>query len=108
MSYDAGAMALGGPLFTTQVVTPSTGTTVISDGSNGLFINNAGLIAAITITFPSSPLNGQQFAISSRSAITVMSFSPGSTIYGTLGGLIAGGFGRWVYSSTASAWFRTG
>lgn len=90
-----------------QVVTPSTGATVASDGSPVLIINNTGAILALTITMPASPVDGQRFAVSSRSSVTTFTMS-GATIYGGLSSLLALSYAQFVYSATATAWFRIG
>lgn len=93
---------------TIHVVTPTTGQTVIPNtGATILFINNAGLIAALSVTMPSNPADGQRFLIAARSGVTILTVT-GGTIYGAAGGLSLAGYARFVYSATAGAWFRTG
>lgn len=96
------------PMLTLQVVNPASGVTVNADGSDGLVINNASLLLALTVNFPASPKDGQRFFLASRAAITALSLSASPGIIGTLSTLIAGGYGTWVYSSTAGLWVRVG
>jgi hypothetical protein len=107
MTYDA-SMGAPGPFTSTQVAVPSSGGTVISDGSNALFINNAGLLAVLNVTFPVDPRDGQVFSISARSAITLMNMTANKTIYGGLGSMLAAGYARYIFSVVANGWFRFG
>jgi hypothetical protein len=91
-----------------QEATPTNGSTVASDGSKVLALKHTSLIATLTITFPATPRAGQEFVITSRSAVTAVTLSASPTIYGTLVTLAALGFARFVYAPTAAAWFRTG
>jgi hypothetical protein len=107
MTYDA-TMVAPGPFTSTQVTTPSSGSTVNSDGSNAMFINNAALLAVLTVVFPGSPKDGQVFSMSTRSAITLLTMSATPPIYGGLTSMLAAGYARYIYSSVAGAWFRFG
>lgn len=90
-----------------QRATPTAGATVVSDGSPLLALLHSSLIATLTVTFPSSPRNGQQFGIASKSAVTALTLNGGSTI-GGLAALTAAGFATWAFSTTDTAWVRTG
>lgn len=91
-----------------QIVTPSTGTTVAANNATTLLlINNSGLIAAVTITLPTTPFDTQRFLIASKSIVTALTMG-GGTINGALTTIAASGFAEFIYSAALTAWFRTG
>lgn len=90
-----------------QRAAPTTGATVASDGSPVLALLHSSTIATLTVTFPSSPRNGQEFGISSKSAVTALTLNGGTTI-GAPSALTAGGFATWAFSATDTAWIRAG
>lgn len=103
-----GISVIGKTVTPPQYATPTTGTTVTSNGNSQLVVNPAGTLLALTIAFPSSPIDGQQFNIASTQILTGLTLTSGATILGTLTTLAAAnGFAGWVYSSTASSWIRT-
>lgn len=89
-----------------QYAAPTVGQTVTSDGSSILIIDPAGTLATLTIVLPASPINGQDFVIASSQIVTTLTVT--GTIVGTLTALAVAGFARFIYSSTASKWFRAG
>jgi hypothetical protein len=90
-----------------QYSAPTTGSTVVADGSPELVLNPAGALVALTVTFPSGPVNGQQFTVSSTQSITTLTLN-GGTILGPITTIATNGYAGWVYSSGASAWVRHG
>lgn len=107
VTYDPNMLAPG-PFTSTQVATPSSGGTVTSDGSNAMLINNAALLAALTVVFPAAPVNGQVFSVSARSSVTVLVMNATKSIYGGLTSFVAGGYARYIFSGAVDAWFRVG
>lgn len=101
-----------GTFTTAKVITavqynaPSTGATVNSDGSPQLILNPASTIATLTVAFPTSPVNGQLFNISSTQVITSLTLTSSATILGTLTTIALDGCAGWVYSSTIPAWVK--
>lgn len=91
-----------------QYAQPATGNTVVCTGSTSLLvIDNAGLLLALTVTLPPSPLDGQRIIITSGAGITALTVN-GGTIKGLITTLSVNGYARFAYSSAANAWFRTG
>ena len=89
-------------------VAPVSGATVvIPSGTTLCFINNPSLLASLTVTLPSGPVDGQRFTVCCASVITAITFN-GGTINGSSGSLGANGYGRFSFSALAGAWFRTG
>lgn len=93
----------------TQYVTPLTATTVtvLSTGAINLMINPAGTIAALTITMPSGPSDGDMVRIASTQIITVLTMN-GGTIVLPLTTMALGAFAAYVFSSNSSNWLRIG
>lgn len=87
-----------------QYVTPTTGQTVVANGSGLLAVNPAGLLAALTITFPSSPVDGQSFEVASTQIVTALTMN-GGTIKNALTALAVNGWARWRYVASGSAWY---
>jgi hypothetical protein len=91
-----------------QIVAPSTGGTVVSAaGTNVLFINNTGVLASLTVTFPPAPVDGQRFTVAANGTITTLGFT-GATSKGAAATLAASGYARFVWSSSLGLWFRVG
>lgn len=91
-----------------QYVIPTTGQTIVANaGTTTLLLDPAGALAALTVTLPSGPIDGQRFTVSSSSIITIFTMN-GATIKGGLTSMILNGYAKYSYSVTASAWFRTG
>ena len=92
----------------TQYAVPTTGQTVaMNSGMSALVLNNATLLATLTVTLPASPFDGQRVTISTGNGVTALTIS-GGTINGTAATLAVNGYARFVYSATAAAWFRAG
>jgi hypothetical protein len=91
-----------------QYAVPTTGQNISMANNIGrLVLNPVGLLASLTITMPSLPIDGQECSFSSSQAITVLTVV-GGTIIGGLTTLALGGFASFVYSQAASSWFRAG
>jgi hypothetical protein len=104
MSYNAPPPS---HIVTTQYAQPTTGQTVTANpGVNTLFLDPAGTLATLTVVLPASPVEGQLFRVAAAQIITALTIT--GTIVGTLTTLALGGFAQFVYSATASKWFRTG
>lgn len=89
---------------TTQDVAPVNAGVVTSNGSNILSINPAGTLAALTVVFPSTPVNGQIFNINCNQQITSMTYS-GGTIQGyTSAFTFYIGVTRYVYDLAKNLW----
>lgn len=96
------------PLEAVQTAAPTTGQTVtVSAGISAIHINPAGTLAALTITLPSNPVNGQHLIIGTSQILTSLTIN-GGTIVGTLSTLALGGFAYFIYNSSATKWFRCG
>jgi hypothetical protein len=105
------------PLTVTSVTTnPQTVTAAATSG--GVILRNAGggtVMTAVTINFPTAPVDGQQFAVSGDANVTTLTLTAqnlpaGVTIKQNPTGLTAVnsaamGF-RWMYNATNNAWFR--
>lgn len=92
-----------------QVVVPASGQTISAiNGVTALLLNHTSLIAALNVTLPSSPVDGQRWAIGTGGAVTLLSLSADKPIKGLLTSIAAGGFARYLFSASAGAWFRVG
>lgn len=89
-----------------QYVVPTTGQTITSDGSGTLLIDPAGLLLALTIVLPASPIDKQKFTMGSSQSITTLTIT--GTIVGTLATMALGGFATFMYNATSAKWFRVG
>lgn len=91
-----------------QYVTPTTGATITvnSNGFVKLLINPAGSLLALTITFPSTPSDGDVVNLGSTQAVTTLTMN-GGTIVGGLASLAIGSTASYTYSSDASEWIKT-
>lgn len=92
-----------------QYATPTTGQTV-NVNTNGfvkLFLNPAGTLVALTVSFPSSPQDQDVVQLTSSQAITTLTMSNG-TVIGPLTTMAIGTFAQYTYFSDTSSWARTG
>ncbi len=89
--------------YNSQYETPATGSTVVCNGCEWLFINTAAPIAVLTIKLPGGAQNGQSFNINTTNAITSLIFSNGTTqiSYTTL---TAGGTINLIFNRTTITW----
>lgn len=92
-----------------QYATPTTGNTVSMNtgGYLTLMLNPAGTLVALTVTLPSSPSDGDKVTLASTQAVTTLTMN-GGTIIGPLTTMAIGTFASYMYSATASSWFRIG
>lgn len=92
-----------------QYVTPNTGDTVTINGGGyiKLLINPSGTLATLTLNFPVTPQDGDVIEVASSQIVTSLTLAVG-TIIGALTSFAVGGFGTFIYSATASKWFRIG
>lgn len=93
---------------TIQMAVPASADTIsVAPSTTCLVLNHPTLIALLTINFPSNPPDGQRLIITSGAVVTALTLS-GGTIKGGLTTMVVNGFARYIYSSGAGAWFRTG
>ncbi|MEX0848906.1 MAG: hypothetical protein WD055_01655 [Candidatus Dependentiae bacterium] len=92
-----------------QLETPASGDTVlISDETDMLILNPAGVLATLTITLPSENIdNGQTVTIASDMEITAVTLN-GGTINGAITTLAANGFAQYIYELSTDTWYRIG
>lgn len=90
-----------------QYATPATGGTVTvnAGGFTRLFLNPAGTLATLTITFPGSPSDGDVVNFGSTQIVTALTMN-GGTISGALSALAVGTTGSWAYSADSSIWIK--
>ena len=88
-----------------QYATPTAGQTVVSNGAGTLILAPAGTLTTLTVTLPSSPIDGQAFGISSSQIITALTIN-GGTIRGALTTIAVNGWAHYKFSATAGAWFK--
>jgi hypothetical protein len=91
-----------------QYVTPADGDTIrIVTGATTLIVNAN--VATTTIQMPEGPANGTAVTIGFTGNIpTVNWMTVSTTINSPIGNTNAGTFGKWVYSTAGSGWFRIG
>lgn len=98
---------LGGLVVTNQYETPSTGDTItVAEKTTTLTIDPAGLLAALTITFPTA-YDGRVVEFNSTQVVTALTLS-GGTFVGAMTTIGVAGFAKYVYSSGDSKWHRQG
>jgi hypothetical protein len=93
-----------------QRFTPTTGQTVTPANSNAnivMIIKPAGLLAALTIAFPSAPFDGQRIIATATQIITILTLS-GGTIINPLTSLALNGYFSFIYIAADNAWYRIG
>lgn len=103
-----GPVSLSGALVTPyQYAVPLTGATVTASATaQGLIINPAADLAALTVVLPTSPRDGQVFAICTSRAVATLTVTGTLATGNALAALVAGTPVNFIYSSTASAWFK--
>ena len=96
--------------FIKQVSTATSGTISLSDTKQDVvLIHDAGSLAiTLTITFPASPIDGQQLRIASTLGVTTLTLSSGLSIIGVITTIAAGGFASYIYEVGQNKWFRIG
>lgn len=90
-----------------QRVAPTTGQTVVCDGSRYLAIVPAGTLATLTVTFPASPADGQHLGVFTTQAITALTVN-GGTLRNPLTAAPANAFAEWRYLAFDGFWLRVG
>ena len=93
---------------TYQIYTPLTGTTItMAAGQSRAIVNPAGLIAALTITLPPSPVDGQVTGFSFTQAVTVLTVNApaGATVVAPLTSAAIDTTQRFLYQASSTSWF---
>ena len=93
---------------TYQIYTPLTGATItMNAGQSRAIINPAGLIAALTITLPSSPVDGQVTGFSFTQAVTVLTVNApgGATVVASPTSAAIDTSLRFLYQASSTSWF---
>ena len=92
-----------------QYSTATSGTITGNDTKQDvqLIHDAASLAATLTVTLPTSPIDGQKYGLASVLGITALTMTAGVTIIGVLTTLIAAGFSTWTYNSDGNKWIRT-
>jgi len=95
---------------TIQYEAPLTGATVAAnDSTEMLVVDPAGTIAALTVTMPANPYDGQYFELVTTQIVTALTqTAAGKTIKAALTAGSANGFGAWRYSKATTTWYRVG
>lgn len=97
-------------LTTISYQSPSTGDNVLFlNDINTLILDPASTLAALTITFPVSPIQNQEVRISCSQIVTTLTFAPsgGDTVSNAPVAFAAGqGYG-FIYNLTNTNWYRT-
>lgn len=90
-----------------QYTSATNGTIVANNTQQDLIVlhNTVSLIAALSFTLPTTPVNGQIVTFATRNGITLFTIT-GGTLLNNLAALVAGGNATWCYSLDANGWFR--
>lgn len=103
---------------TVSTITTNPQTVTAAATSGGVLLRNNGggtVMTAVTINFPTAPVDGQQFAVSADANVTTLTLTAtnlpaGVTIKNNPTGITTsttGAYGyRFMYNSTNNAWFR--
>lgn len=97
-----------------QVTATTAGTTIVpSRNYRRVVINPSSLLASVTVSFPSDPIDGDELLVfvggtlSSGTVVTAYSTTNATIIQSSLPSyLVAGDFIHYEYNSGASVWFR--
>lgn len=91
-----------------QYTTPTTGSTVTVNGNGRviLFLNPAGTLATLTVSFPSIVSDQDSVVITTSQAITALTLN-NATIIGALTSMAAGDCAEYTYFSDNLTWART-
>lgn len=88
--------------------TVNTGTIAFTQMNQNIqLIQEAAVAVSLTITFPSSPFNGQVVTINSTGGITSLTLSSASSILNALTTMVTGGCAGYTYLSATNKWYRT-
>jgi hypothetical protein len=94
-----------------SIQAPLTGTSIaMADGVEHLILNHSATIAALTVTLPPTPVDGQLAKVFSRSIVTALTLNAGAgetieTGHG-LTTLAAAGSFEMIFNSSDSKWYR--
>ena len=90
--------------------TPLTGFNItVNSQSTSLMLTPAGTLASGTVTFPLSPIDGQQLTINTTQTVTALTLAGnGKTISNAVTTLAAAGFVTYKYVDSTSTWYRVG
>lgn len=89
-----------------QIVTPLTGTTVVvSSDSAVLIVKPAGTIAALTITMPTNPVDGQLVVLTFTDAVTSLTIN-GGTVLNALTTATADTSRQWIFNTASATWYK--
>jgi hypothetical protein len=93
----------------TQYAAPTaTGFSVtIAQNNTHLILTPAAGYAAGTIVLPASPVDRDEFLLTSTQAVTTITYS-GGTVIGAATGIAANGFARFKFDALLSRWYRIG
>lgn len=91
--------------------TPLTGETItLPDYAEDVSVDQAGTIAALTVTMPGNPRDKQRTNIFFDEAVTALTMNvaagSGQTIRGALTAATAKGFATWMYRRQNKTWYR--
>ena len=99
----------GSFLWTIQYAAPLSGDDVVSDGSTVLILEPAGELAALTVTLPSAPVNGQFATFNTSEVLDAVTVGApgGASVKGTMPFVMtpSGGVG-FVYREANTTWYR--
>jgi hypothetical protein len=91
-----------------QYEVPSAGDTItIRQDVQCVIINPSGTLATLTIDFSNLVNNGQKVYICCSQIVTALTLD-GASFNGALSAFTANGFATYIYSETATKWFRIG
>jgi hypothetical protein len=91
-------------IYTVQNSSPTTGGTVVSNGSTMLALAPSGTLATLTVQFPPTPINGQLFNINSTENITDLTLTGGTIQFYTGAFYFAAGVAHYIYNSSQAQW----
>lgn len=90
-----------------SVTTTTSGTVTAADTQQDVCVcHDAGVTLTLTVAFPATPIDGQQFIFCSVGGITTLTLSAVNTIASLLTTMAAGGSGTWLYSRASTKWFK--
>lgn len=95
-----------------QKFTPTTGQTIaVLNNRADRIISNivpAGTLAALTVTAPPTPFDGQLWKLFTTQAITALTINGGTVVNPPSPGIAANGYAEFFYSSVDTTWYRCG
>lgn len=95
-------------ILTTSALT--VGTVTMSDtGQDIQVVHDAGVTATLTLAFPANPINGQKVGCMSVGGITALTLTTTvGSIINAITTLAAGITATYIYSSSATKWYKIG